>query len=216
MKDDLRGAWMYQFNNEEHLLMFIDGYSTHSVYSKTEKKFIETHGGPYTVSGGKLTLAIEFDTNNREQTGSSLVYNFVVADDAVTLDGNGKKRAYKKVDDGSAPLAGAWHITSQMRDGQVVPIHRTGTRKTLKLLSGTRFHWAAIDPGIKQFFGSGGGSYEFAIGKYTECIEFFSKDSNRIGAALTFHGKLENGEWHHSGLSSKGETIYEIWSKVIH
>jgi hypothetical protein len=103
-----------------------------------------------------------------------------------------------------------------MRESKVVPIHRTGTRKTLKILSGTRFQWAAIDPGTKEFFGTGGGTYQFANGKYMEHIEFFSKDNNRIGATLAFDGKLENGDWHHSGLSSKGEKIYEIWSRVNH
>jgi hypothetical protein len=216
MNEELTGAWVHQDNNEEHVLQFVDGYNTHSVYSKAEKKFIETRGGTYATNGSKLIVAIEFDTSNKEQTGQSLLYNFLVKDDELTIDANGKETAYKKLDDGSAPLAGVWHITAQMREGKVVPIHRTGTRKTLKILSATRFQWAAIDPGTKEFFGTGGGTYQFANGKYTEHIDFFSKDSNRIGATLNFDGKLENGEWHHSGLSSKGETIYEIWSRVNH
>jgi len=216
MTNELTGAWMHRDNNEEHLLLFVDGYHTHSVYNKVEKKFIETHGGTYTTNGNKFTVTVEFDTSNKEQTGKSLVYNFWVTGDELRIDVNSKKMAYKKIDDGSAPLSGVWHITAQLRDGKVVPIHRTGTRKTLKILSGTRFQWAAIDPGTKEFFGTGGGTYQFANGKYTEHIDFFSKDSNRIGATLNFDGKLESGEWHHSGLSSKGEKIYEIWSRVDH
>ena len=190
------------------------GYTTHTVYSKAGKKFIETRGGTYTINGNKLNIAIEFDTRDNEQTGQSPAYNFLIKGDELTIDVNGKKLNYKRIDDGSAPLTGVWHITGQMRDGKVVPIHRTGTRKTLKILSGTRFQWAAIDPGTKQFFGTGGGVYAFANGKYTEHIEFFSRDNNRVGASLSFEGKLENGEWHHSGLSSKGDKIYEIWSRV--
>jgi hypothetical protein len=216
MRDQLTGAWLHEDSNKEGLLQFIDGYYTCSVYSRAEKKFIETRGGVYSTDGNKLTVAIEFDTGNNEQTGVSLVYDFSTAGDELTIGINGKNLIYKKIDDGSAPLAGVWHITSQMRDGKLVPIHRTGTRKTLKILSGTRFQWAAIDPGTKEFFGTGGGTYQFLNGKYTEHIEFFSKDSNRIGATLAFDGKLENGEWHHSGLSSKGEKIYEIWSRVHH
>ena len=216
MNNELTGAWMHQDNNEEHLLQFVDGYCTHSVYSKAEKKFIETRGGTYTTDANKITVAIEFDTSNNEQTGQSVVYNFLVEGDELTIDVNGKKLIYKKLDGGSAPLSGVWRITAQLRHGKVVPIHRTGTRKTLKILSATRFQWAAIDPGTKEFFGTGGGTYQFVNGKYTEQIEFFSRDSNRIGASLRFNGKLENGEWHHSGLSSKGETIYEIWSRINH
>jgi hypothetical protein len=118
------------------------------------------------------------------------------------------------VDDGAAPLAGVWHITSRMQDGKLVPIHRTGTRKTLKILTGNRFQWVAIDPGAKQFSGTGGGTYTFNNGTYTENIEFFSRDSSRVGASLSFNGKLEGKDWHHSGLSSKGDKIYEVWSKV--
>jgi hypothetical protein len=61
--------------------------------------------------------------------------------------------------------------------------------------------------------GTGGGTYTFKDGKYTENIEFFSRDSSRVGSSLAFDGKLENGDWHHSGLSSKGDPIYEVWSR---
>jgi hypothetical protein len=214
MNDELRGAWMHRYNNEKHLLQFVDSYYTHSIYNKAEKKFIETGGGTYTIDGNKLIVAIEFDMRDKEQAGNSRLYNFLIKDDELAIDVTGKKITYKKIDDGSAPLTGVWHITSQMREGKVVPIHRTGTRKTLKILSGIRFQWVAIDPGTKEFFGTGGGVYEFINGIYTETIEFFSRDSSRVGASLSFDGKLENGEWHHSGQSSKGEAIYEIWSKV--
>ena len=93
-------------------------------------------------------------------------------------------------------------------------IHQTGPRKTLKILSDSRFQWAAINPATKEFFGTGGGSYTFVDGKYTEHIEFFSRDSSRVGASLIFNGQLINGNWHHSGKSSKGDDIYEVWSRI--
>jgi hypothetical protein len=190
--DPLRGAWMHQSGNEEQVLLFVDGYSTHTMYSKSGKKFNETRGGTYTTNGNKLSIAYEFDTKVKEQTGQSLAYDFSIKNDELIITGNGKNLSYKRIDDGSAPLTGLWHITGRMQDGNMVPIHRTGTRKTIKILSGTRFQWAAIDPGTKQFSGPGGGTYEFANGKYTEHIEFFSRD----------------------GLSSKGDKIYEIWGRV--
>ncbi len=216
MIDELTGAWLHKGSNEEQLLLFVDGYHTHTVYSKAGKNFIETSGGAYSIKGNQLQVTIEFNTMDNEQTGQSVTYSFLLTGDELTLDAYGQKKTFKKIDDGSAPLMGAWHITSQMREGKLVPIHGTGTRKTLKILSGTRFQWVAIDPGAKEFFGSGGGVYEFIDGKYTEQIEFFSRDGSRVGASLSFHGELKNGEWHHSGLSSKGETIYEIWSRFPH
>jgi len=83
----------------------------------------------------------------------------------------------------------------------------------LKILSGTRFQWVAINIKTGEFSGTGGGTYSFAHNQYTENIEFFSRDNERVGAQLTFDGKIEDGQWHHSGLSSKGDPIYEIWSK---
>ncbi len=158
MADQLKGAWMSQGSNEEQLLVFVDGYNTHTVYSKGGKKFIETRGGTYTISGNKLKVAYEFDTKDKEKTGQSISYDISVQNNELTVDANGKKLTYKRIDDGSAPLTGVWHITGRMQEGKVVPIHRTGTRKTLKILSGTRFQWAAIDPGKKEFSGTGGGT----------------------------------------------------------
>lgn len=86
-------------------------------------------------------------------------------------------------------------------------------RKTLKLLSGTRFQWMAINPATKEFFGTGGGTYTFTNGKYTEHIEFFSRDSTRVGASLTFDGNVKDEVWNHSGKSSKGDPLNELWTK---
>ncbi|HYH14177.1 MAG TPA: hypothetical protein VD794_03090, partial [Flavisolibacter sp.] len=125
----------------------------------------------------------------------------------------GAAEGWSRLDEGNAPLAGLWAITARKQNGELQPIHQTGTRKTVKILTGTRFQWAAIDPGTKQFMGTGGGTYTFQNGKYTEQIEFFSRDSSRVGSSLSFEGKLENSNWHHSGLSSKGDPIYEVWSR---
>ena len=50
-------------------------------------------------------------------------------------------------------------------------------------------------------------------GKYTEQIEYFSRDNSKVGASLSFEGKLVDDHWHHSGLSSTGNQIYEVWSR---
>lgn len=82
----------------------------------------------------------------------------------------------------------------------------------MKILSGTRFQWIACNVETKEFFGTGGGNYTTLNGKYTENIEFFSRDSTRVGMSLTFDFSLENGEWRHKGLSSKGDPIDEVWT----
>lgn len=212
--DKLTGAWQLQNGNEVQVLLFMNDYVTHTSYDKTNKQFFQTNGGFYKTDNNQLTVQYEFDTKNTERINESVRYNFSIDNDQLSTNINGQKMTWQRVDDGSKPLAGVWHITQRMQDEKLVPIHRTGTRKTLKILTGNRFQWVAIDPGKKEFSGTGGGNYTFENGTYTENIEFFSRDSSRVGASLSFNGKLEGKDWHHSGLSSKGDKIYEVWSKV--
>lgn len=208
------GAWQLNNGNEQQVLLFMDGYVTHTRYDRQDKKFFQTRGGTYTIDGNKLTVLYEFDTQNKEQIGQSVGYTALVRNDQLSTNINGQEESWKRIDDGSANLSGLWKITARKQEGQLTPIHQSGTRKTVKILTGTRFQWAAIDPATKQFMGTGGGTYTFTAGKYTENIEFFSRDSSRVGSSLRFDGKLENGDWHHSGFSSKGDPIYEVWSRT--
>jgi hypothetical protein len=211
--DHFTGAWQLKNGAEEQVLLFADGYFTHTSYDKQGKAFFQTRGGTYSVARDKLAIAYEFDTRNKAQIGKTVSYKASAKNNKLTTTINGTEEVWNRIDEGNSNLSGLWKITARKQDGELVPIHQTGTRKTVKILSGTRFQWAAIDPGTKQFMGTGGGTYTFANGKYTENIEFFSRDSSRVGNALIFDGKLENGNWHHSGLSSKGDPIYEIWSR---
>jgi hypothetical protein len=88
-----------------------------------------------------------------------------------------------------------------------------GVRKTMKILSGTRFQWIAYNTETKEFLGTGGGTYTSVDGKYVENIEFFSRDNSRVGASLSFDFSLDDGRWAHKGLSSKGDPIHEIWTR---
>jgi len=130
----------------------------------------------------------------------------------LATDITGMQQKWTRLDNGKDNLAGVWRITGRMVDGKINQMQR-GDRKTLKLLSGTRFQWMAINPATKEFFGTGGGTYTFINGKYTENIEFFSRDSTRIGASLTFDGSVKDGVWNHSGKSSKGDPLNELWTK---
>ena len=213
MADAATGAWHLQAEGTIQVLLFMDGYFTHTTYEKATKRFTQTRGGTYRLQKDKLTVHYEFDTQNKEQVGQAVDYTVTFNKGQLVTTVQGGDQAWNRLDNGQAPLAGLWTITSRKQNGELQPIHQTGTRKTVKILTGDRFQWAAIDPGTKQFMGTGGGTYTFKEGKYTEQIEFFSRDSNRVGSALTFDGRLENGDWHHSGLSSKGEPIYEVWSR---
>ena len=88
-------------------------------------------------------------------------------------------------------------------------------RKTMKFLLDGNFQWIAFNTATFQFFGSGGGYYTTDNGKYTEHIEYFSRDNSRVGAILPFDYSIKGTDWHHQGLSSKGNPIHEIWSMRV-
>jgi len=99
-----------------------------------------------------------------------------------------------------------------VRDGEVQERDTSRPRKTMKILSGTRFQWIAYNTETKEFKGTGGGTYTTIDGKYTEQIEFFSRDDAKVGLRLQFDFAVKDGKWQHQGLSSKGAPIHEIWS----
>jgi len=208
----LTGSWQSQEGNTKTVLLFQDNYFTQSVFTPNE--FVMTFGGPYSVENNTIKINVEFNSANGEEVGKQLTSNFSINGNSLQLALNNKAATLQRTGDGSAPLDGVWQITGRMQDGKVAPINHTGSRKTLKMLTGGRFQWFAIDPATKQFSGTGGGTYSFVDGKYTENIELFSRDNNRVGASLSFDGKLENGDWHHSGLSSAGAKIYEVWGRI--
>ena len=209
---NVTGAWHLQQGTMEEVLVFEDGYFSYSIFDKANKKFIGTYGGVYKTSGKELQVKIEFDNRDKENIGMDKKYNHAIGNDKLTTDINGINKEWKRLDNGTDNLAGVWRITGRRVDGKLNEMRR-GDRKTLKLLSSTRFQWMAINPATKEFFGTGGGTYTFVNGKYTEHIEFFSRDSTRIGASLSFDGKVKDGTWNHSGKSSKGDPIDEVWTK---
>ena len=203
------GAWHVKNGSIEEVLILQDGYLSHTVFDKPNKKFVSTYGGIY-KAGGKLM--VEFDTRSTDEIGKQIDFDAQLVGQKLISKTNRHAQSWTRIDEGKEILAGVWRITGRMVDGKVNEMTR-GDRKTLKILSGTRFQWVAINPATKEFFGTGGGVYTFSDGKYSEHIEFFSRDSSRVGASLTFDGSVKDDIWNHSGRSSKGEPLNEFWSK---
>ncbi len=210
----IAGAWSRQDGAFTITLLFQDGYYSYTKYDVTNKVFSFTKGGSYSVTGNQLSIKYLFHTAEKEVVGTDATVNISLTPQTLSITVNGTTETYKRVDDSKSPLAGHWLITGRMNNGAMQTI-TPGARRTIKLLTGTRFQWIAINVETKEFFGTGGGTYTFVNGKYTENIEFFSRDSTRVGASLSFDGKVEGNNWHHSGLSSRGEPIHEIWTKGL-
>lgn len=203
-----QGAYLAKQGNTNRLALLADNYISITVY--TDSEYQATMGGPFTLRGDVLEIKVEYNDASPDQIGTTVQQQVRVdGDNIIDEQGNLWVKQASKAQD----LDGLWAITGRKQGDGIARIHQTGTRKTIKLLVDGYFQWMAIDPGAKTFSGSGGGHYTFKDGKYSEHILFFSRDNSRVGAHLTFDGKIEDGEWHHSGLSSKGDPIYEIWSQ---
>ena len=195
------------------VMLITDTYLMQTTYEPN--RFVSSRGGSYEQTAGQLKLMIEFDTQDSSRVGQTETYPVALRDGKLVVTGPAGSQTLSRVDEPSAqtPLAGLWRITGRANDaGQVTTMQR-GARKTLKLLTGSRFQWAAINPQTKQFSGTGGGTYVLKDGKYTETIDFFSRDNGRVGRSLTFEAGVNGAEWRHTGQSSTGGKVDEVWSR---
>ncbi len=208
--EQLIGAWkMTNTDGTQGLWIMEDDHFSITYYKTDKPEFISTEGGKWSLnSDGSLALRWEFNTQDTQLINTQSTFPLRLGENTLNIS----NATWEKLDSGTpGALKGAWLITGRQRDNEMVSM-TPGARKTMKILSGTRFQWIAYNSETGEFFGTGGGTYTTENGKYTENIDFFSRDNTRVGASLIFNFELKDGKWHHSGLSSKGEPLYEIWS----
>lgn len=212
---DLQGSWERtgKFGDKEitYVMLVSGDFFSWTAFYSGDGAFIATKGGSLKATKDELTFNYEFDTADSTMVGMTEKHKLALRGKNLTLDDNFK---WKRTDAGqTSPLDGAWLISGRKRNGEITKRDTDRPRKTMKILTPTRFQWIAYNTETKQFMGTGGGSYTAENGKYVENIEFFSRDNSRVGASLDFDFEVIDGDWHHSGKSSKGQPIYEIWSK---
>lgn len=211
----LLGAWEAQMTHEgqtlRNVVIIAEGYQVATFYDAATGAFISTNGGTWQLDGAMLSETVEFDTETPERVGTTSSFEIILGADELRI--KEVDMVWKRIDDGQpGALAGAWLFAGRKRDGELQRRDTNQPRKTMKILSGTRFQWIAYNTATKAFKGTGGGRYTTENGRYTEHIEFFSKDNSRVGAELGFDFEIKANEWHHSGLNSKGQPMYEIWA----
>ncbi|MDX1584250.1 MAG: membrane or secreted protein [Thermoanaerobaculia bacterium] len=208
---DLQGAWKTTDpNGITAMLIVTDDHFSTARYREEPAEFLYTSGGKWSkTSGDEIEVEFEFHTKDTDLVGTTSTHSYELSDGMLTIG----DETWTRVDDGTpGALEGAWLITGNKRDGEI----RTwtpGARRTMKILSGTRFHWIAYNVDTNEFFGTGGGTYTTENGRYTENIEFFSRDDSKAGRTLEFDYELVNGVWHHMGHSTKGDPMYELWTR---
>ena len=210
------GAWERIHVSKEgkelkSIVIFSESHQSISIYENKTGKLIHSNGGTWKLEGKTMTEVVEFDTDNAERVGDAVVFDINIDDKFLEIVGSDTK--FYRIDNGSpGDLSGAWLMSARIRDGKKQERDISKPRKTMKILSGTRFQWIAYNTESKKFMATGGGSYTTENGKYTEVIEYFSRDISRVGIKLEFDYNLNNGKWNHKGFSSKGNPINEIWT----
>lgn len=214
---ELEGAWKLvevdgePVTEEETIRIYQDGYFAYGKKEVGTNEFLEAGGGEY-EAGKEYVELYDFHTADTSMVGKKVKYDLFEEDEKFTITtGTGSSQTWERVSGNENDLSGNWVITGRQRDREMNRM-TPGNRRTIKILGGDRFQWVAFNSKTKEFSGTGGGTYSAESGKYTENIEFFSRDDSRVGASLDFDYEVKDGEWHHSGKSSQGDPIYEIWS----
>ena len=201
--NSLIGAW----KGENAILIIADGYFSYAGFSPNEFQF--TYAGSCSSGNSGLKMEYEYHTSETNMVGQSATLSYKLEGAHLILG----DQHFSRLDDGQpGKLSGAWLFFNRVKDGKPgTPRYADNPRKTMKILSGTRFQWIAYNDSTKTFHGTGGGTYSTENGKYVENIDFFSRDNSRVGASLEFDFEIKGDDWHHRGFSSKGDPIYEIW-----
>lgn len=211
------GAWEFysvspKGDQLKSVVIFAEGYQAVTTYHALTGAFLYTNGGTWSLEGNTMTETIEFDSSDPDRVGTQVSFKVEISENEIQIVND--PRTFRRIDNGTpGALQGAWLMSGRIRDGKTQMRDISRPRKTMKILSGTRFQWIAYNTETKEFKGSGGGTYTTKNGVYTEQIEFFSRDDAKAGLSLKFDYELIEGNWHHKGFSSKGDPIHEIWTK---
>jgi len=214
----LQGSWKAETDKEgkstTQLLMVSGNYFSLTEYATADGDFVSTKGGKLTVDNGSIDILLEFNTLDSSLVMKSEKFKMKLSGKGLQLKSDflGKNTFKPVKSETASPLQNPWLFSGRERNGEMSRRSGDRPRKTMKILTDTHFQWIAYNTETGKFFGTGGGTYSAKDGVYTENIEFFSRDKNRVGASLKFNFEVKGEDWHHKGKSSKGDPMYEIWS----
>ena len=196
----LNFSQVYHIDNEEDISRVIldNEYIVISKFKSDSGNFISTLGGYYQFNDGVYEINLEFNSNYEQDSIKSLS---IV-----------KTSKWKNISKENNTLNGKWVMSGRYNNGEFRTRNTALPRKTMKVLIDGFFQWIAFNTETFKFSGSGGGEYETVDGKYIEIIQYFSRDNSRVGAELDFNYEVKNQDWLHTGISSKGKPINEVWT----
>jgi len=222
LSQTLNGAWrlVEKDNNAievEAIKLFSNSYFTYAVYEKRSGEFIEAKGGTYALTNLSYKEHLEIDSSEPEHSGTTDEYSISLEERTMTLTKlkTGEQEVWKKFDEANTlEMVFCWSIYKKRDEGnanwRTIPY---APRKTLKMITNTRYQVLALNSETGQFVGSSGGTWSGTDDTYTEHIEFFSKDRSNVGRSLQFKRTFQDGLWLHTGKTTKGETMEEKWHR---
>lgn len=200
----LLSGQVYSFSTQEngqqieHRILMDKEYFVETQFTSYPNQFIKTLGGFYQKKGNELMVDLEFNSNFSKDSLKHLVIK--------------NQDQWDTISKKTLPLQGKWLMAGRVNGYQERRRDTNRPRKTMKILVDGYFQWIAFNTASFSFHGTGGGSYVAADGTYTETIDFFSRDNNKVGISLGFDYAKKGMDWHHKGFSSKGDPLHEIWT----
>ena len=197
----LASAQVFEFVEEGriHRVFKDQQYLVETVFKEADSAFVFTRGGFYSSREKDLEVVFEFNSNFAKDSLKSMVYS--------------KNEAWQTVSNPDQALEGKWLMAGRVKPEGEQRRDLTRSRKTMKFLLDGYFQWTAFDTASMAFKGAGGGTYVAQDGNYVESIQYFSRDNSKVGKVLPFEFRLNEDDWYHKGLNSKGAPMHEIWHK---
>ena len=196
-------------------LIIKDSYFILTIFNSAPASFNYTVGGILTTEGKNFIVNLEFNSAIAKDSLKTLKGTFQLKGNrCMVIFDNGKKLDLEKVTNEDQNFEGAFLMAGRVTDQGESRRRIDVPRITMKMLLDGHFQWIAFNKETFEFSGTGGGKYiADKTGAYIEQIEFFSRNSGRVGAKLPFKYNIKGNDWFHQGNSSNGEPMHEIWTK---
>lgn len=216
----LNGAWRLvekegKSPDYEVIKLYSEAYYTYAGYSKDTGEFKEAGGGRYILDFFTYREHVEIDSKDASRSGTTTSYKAVLEDDLLRITNleTGVVERWQKFDDATnVEMTTCWRIHEKQDEGDTQWRRIVyGPRKTVKMLTNTRYQVLAMNSETGEFIGASGGTWYGTQNTYTEHVAFFSKNQENVGRSLAFKKKVQDGLWHHTGRDTEGKILLEKW-----
>ena len=194
-------AQVFHFNESglTHRIFVDNSYLVETVFNTADGEFVLSRGGFFTQNENAYEVQFEFNSDFKKDSLFAKKYI--------------RQTSWKDVSVSDQKLEGKWLMAGRVKPEGEQRRDLTRSRKTMKILLNGYFQWIAFDTANMSFKGTGGGTYTAEGGTYVETLDYFSRDSKKVGKVLPFEYRRNEDDWYHKGFTSKGEPMHEIWHK---